>query len=140
MARPAVILDTNVFVGAGFRPSSAPGRVVAAVRAGALRHVWHARTRAETQRILTQVPRLGWEPVADLFDADGRFDGDLDTNASAYAVIPDAHDRKYAALATSTGAVVVTGDSDLLGVRQALDVAVQRPSEVLRRLERERGA
>lgn len=133
MDRPRVILDTNVFVAAGFRASSASGRLIEAVQQGRLVHVWHDRTRRETQRILTQVPRLAWAPASVLFTDDGRHDGPLDD--AAFALIPDPHDRKYAALAAATGACVATGDDDLLGVRDRLDVAIRRPSEILRRLE-----
>lgn len=135
MDRPSVILDTNVFVAAGFRPGSASGRLVAAVRDGACRHVWHDRTLAETRRILTQVPRLGWAPVQALFAEDGQYQGPIDPDDPAFAVIPDPHDRKYAALAAVTGATVATGDDDLLGVRAVLPVVIRRPSEILRDLE-----
>lgn len=135
MDRPSVILDTNVFVAAGFRPGSASGRLLEAVRAGRLRHVWHDRTLAETRRILVQVPRLGWEPVAALFTEEGHYHGPIAPEAPAFAIIPDPHDRKYAALAAATGAMVATGDDDLLGVRKALSVTIRRPSELLRILE-----
>jgi predicted nucleic acid-binding protein len=135
MGRPAVILDTNVFVAAGFRPGSASGQLVAAVAAGRLSLVWHARTQAEARRILTRVPRLGWAPVAALFRAEDEHPAPLDTEAAVFAIIPDAADRKFAALAMATGAVVVSADDDLLGVRDHLPVAVRRPREMLYTLE-----
>ena len=41
MRVPAVVLDTNVFIAAAFKPRSDSGRVVDAVRSGTLRLVWN---------------------------------------------------------------------------------------------------
>ena len=131
MTRPTLILDTNVFVAAGFRAKSASGRLLDAVRAGAYRHVWHDRTLSETRHILSRVPRLSWTAVSGLFGDDGRVDGDLPDEL--FAIIGDPHDRKYAALASVSGAWVISGDRDLLGVRDFLSVTVLRPNEFLKR-------
>ncbi|MFA7431908.1 MAG: hypothetical protein WCZ23_17260, partial [Rhodospirillaceae bacterium] len=86
-------------------------------------------------RILGRVPRLSWVAVAGLFRPEDRYPGALDRDA--FAVVPDRADRKFAALAAATGAVLVTADDDLLGVRDALadlGVTVLRPSQILSRL------
>ncbi len=44
-----VVLDTNVFVAAGFNPGSHSARIVEAVRNGRLRMVWDNATQAENQ-------------------------------------------------------------------------------------------
>lgn len=127
-----VVLDTNVFVAAGFRARSRSGEVVDLVRDGRLRHVWHDDTVRETQRILSMIPRLSWPAVAGLFRPEDRYPAPLDR--ALFAVVPDRADRKFAALAAATGAVLVTADDDLLGVRAALEnlgVRVLRPSQVL---------
>ncbi|MGC2854885.1 PIN domain-containing protein [Novispirillum sp. DQ9] len=131
MERPEVVLDTNVFVAAGFRAGSASGRVLDLVRQGRLRHVWHEDTARETQRILGMIPRLSWVAVEGLFAPGDRHVGDLDR--AAFALVPDAADRKFAALAAAAGAVLVSADEDLLGVRDGLrhlGVTVVRPSQV----------
>jgi len=127
-----VVLDTNVFVAAGFRARSRSGEVLDLVRAGRLRHVWHDDTARETQRILGMIPRLSWVAVAGLFRPEDRHASPLDR--AAFAVVPDRADRKFAALAATTNAWLVTADDDLLGVRDALanlGVTVLRPSQVL---------
>ena len=68
MDKPRAILDTNVFVGAGFNRRSASARLLRAVRDGELVMVWSAATQAETERILRKIPPLSWEAVVDLFD------------------------------------------------------------------------
>lgn len=128
---PTVVLDTNVFVAAGFRGTSASGRVLALVRVGRLRHVWHDDTARETRGILGMIPRLSWTAVESLFRPEDRWQAPLDRDA--FAVVPDAADRKFAALAAAAGAVLVTADDDLLGVRGALaglGATVVRPSQV----------
>src|SRR3954468_18645034 len=91
-----VVLDTNVFVAAGFNPKSASARILAAVRAGRLRLIWNEPTRRETEMILRRIPRLDWEKVADLFQPEGEFTGPV--TPEAFAFITDPDDRKFAAL------------------------------------------
>ena len=50
MPPPAVVLDTNVFVAAGFNPRSASARIVDAVKHGQVRMVWNDATRREPAR------------------------------------------------------------------------------------------
>src|SRR5690242_20609336 len=48
----SVVLDTNVFVAAGFNPGSHSARLVEAVRDGRLRMIWDDTTRAEIEQVM----------------------------------------------------------------------------------------
>jgi predicted nucleic acid-binding protein len=61
------VLDTNVFVAAGFNPGSDSARLVEAVRGGQLRMIWDDATHAEIEHVLRRIPRLLWTRNADLF-------------------------------------------------------------------------
>ncbi|MCW2239625.1 PIN domain-containing protein [Azospirillum canadense] len=74
-AMKGVILDTNVFVAAGFRPQSASGRLVAAIRNGRYRLIWTEATQREGEVVLSRIPRLHWKDVSDLFADAGAFTG-----------------------------------------------------------------
>jgi predicted nucleic acid-binding protein len=123
-----VIIDTNVFIAAAFNPRSSAAAVIQAVRDGRLQLVWDDRTRAETRRLLEQIPRLRWPDAATLFADSGRHD--TRTSPTAFArSIPDPDDRKFAALAQDTGAPIVTNDDDLLGTRAATSLSVLTPKQ-----------
>jgi predicted nucleic acid-binding protein len=123
-----VIIDTNVFIAAAWNPRSSAAKILAAVRAGQLTLVWDDRTRAETQKLLTQIPRLRWDDVAGLFAAATRHD--TRTAPSHFATtISDPDDRKFAALAHDTGATIITNDDDLLGTRSATGLTVLTPGQ-----------
>ena len=124
-----VVLDTNVFVAAGFNPGSHAARILAAIRSGQLQLAWDAPTRAETRRILERIPRLDWAEAAPLFD--GGIQVAMAPDHPAFALIGDPADRKFAALALAAGAVLVSNDSDLLSVRSDLPLEVLTPSEYL---------
>jgi predicted nucleic acid-binding protein len=124
-----VVLDTNIFVGAGFNPRSDSARIVAAVREGRLRMVWNEATRRETERILRKIPPLHWSEFSDLFRDDACFAGE--THPNKFAVVPDPEDRKFAALATAVGASLVTLDAHLLDQREQSEVSILPPTEFL---------
>jgi predicted nucleic acid-binding protein len=126
-----VILDTNVFVGAGFNPSSHSARLLDAVRGGRLRMIWNDATRRETERILRQIPRLSWAHVAPLFLEADRFQGE--THPDQFDYVPDPADRKFAALADATDVPLVTSDDDLLQGRDRAKTPILTPSEFVRR-------
>ena len=129
---PAVVLDTNVFIAAAFKPRSDSGRLVDAVRNGTLRLVWNEATRRETEALLREIPPISWEAVAGLFEDGKRWSSDL--AAKAVSSVTDPEDRKFAALAASTQATLLSLDQHLLGA--ALDdvCVVLTPSEFLDRL------
>jgi uncharacterized protein len=126
-----VVLDTNVFVAAGFNPGSHSARLVESVRDGRLRMIWDDATREETEHVMRQIPPLSWARIADLFRAEDRF-GDS-THPEAYGFVPDPADRKFAALAEAVRATLVTSDAGLLNARERLAVRVLKPSEFARR-------
>ena len=132
-APPAVVLDTNVLVAAGFRPRSASARVLAALRGGALRLVWDDDTRRESERIVRRIPPLSWDAVAPLFRPEGRWPGP--TDPGAFTVVADPDDRKFAALAAAAGATLVTMDEHLLGERARIAAEVLTPGELVARLD-----
>jgi predicted nucleic acid-binding protein len=108
----SVVLDTNVLIGAAFRPQSHSGQVVELVRKGRLRLVWDGPTRGESASLLRRIPPISWEDFESLFDAKDRFDEPVDP--SGFESVPDLEDRKFAALAEAAGATLVTLDAHLL--------------------------
>jgi predicted nucleic acid-binding protein len=125
-----VVLDTNVFVAAGFNPRSASARLIAEVRAERLHLVWNEQTRRETETVVRHIPPLSWESFAPLFREQDRVA--VDTHPEQLAYIPDPADRKFAALARATGAVLVTSDDHLLGTRGRGNVRILTPGEFWR--------
>ena len=126
-----VVVDTNVFVGAGFSRRSASAAVVGAVRAGRVSMPWSDATRGEVEAVLRKIPPLDWADAADLFRLEDRVEeppdeGDLDW-------VGDPDDRKFAALARATGAVLVSNDDDLLARRDEAGFPVETPGEYRRR-------
>jgi predicted nucleic acid-binding protein len=127
MPGTAVILDTNVFVAAGFNPRSASARIVEQVRSGQLRMIWNEQTRRETQHIVSKIPPLSWSKVAKLFREDDRYDGQ--TSPEKFDYIPDVDDRKFAALSEATGVVLITNDDHLLNNRDRASLQILTPRE-----------
>jgi predicted nucleic acid-binding protein len=126
-----LVIDTNVFVAAGFNPRSASARILDVLREGRHRLIWNEATRRETEMILRRIPRLRWDKVAELFRPEGEFNGPVD--AAAFAMIEDPDDRKFAALAAAAGAPLITSDSHLLAHRDRLGVEVLTPPEFVAR-------
>ena len=124
---PALVIDSNVFVAALFRPESHAARLIEGVRQGHVRHVWNRETRRETRAILETIPPIAWSSVADLFESEGEFTGH--TDRQRFSMIPDPDDRKFAALAYAAGAVLISQDGDLLSQPERLDILVLTPRE-----------
>jgi predicted nucleic acid-binding protein len=134
MSPPAVVLDTNVFVAAGFNRRSASAKIVEAVKQGRLRMVWNDATRREIERIMHKIPPLRAHPVGQLFRPEDRFTGA--THPEQFAYIPDPDDRKFAALAHAAGATLISNDEHLLGYRDRMDLTVLTPGAFWRRQQR----
>ena len=126
-----LILDTNIFVAAGFNPHSASAAILQAIREGEVDLVWDTATRRESEKIVTQIPRLAWDSFAGLFRPENRYSGE--TNPERFSVVEDPDDRKFAALAQATGASLVTNDDHLLSVREQLEISILTPAEYRRR-------
>ena len=115
-----IVIDTNVFVGAGFNPRSASARVLAAVRQGRFQLIWNKPTQRETEMILRRIPRLDWERVAILFQPEGEFTGPVDPDA--FVLVRDRDDRKFAALSAAAKRPLVTNDHHLLADRNIIGI------------------
>lgn len=102
MPLATVVLDTNVFVAAGFNPRSASARIVEAVKQGQMRMVSNDATGRELEHILQKIPPPRAHPVSELFRPGDRFTAA--THPEPFAFIPDPDDRKFAALARAAGA------------------------------------
>ena len=126
-----VVVDTNVFVAAGFNPNSASARLLDGVRGGRFRLIWNQPTRRETEMILRRIPRLDWRIAADLFRPAGKFTGPVDPGA--FTAIADPDDRKFAALAAAANAPLVTSDKLVLAQRERIGVDIGTPREFLAR-------
>jgi putative PIN family toxin of toxin-antitoxin system len=122
---PAVVLDTNIFVAAGFKPNSHAAQILNAVQSGRLRMVWTTETRQETAHILRQIPRLAWSAVASLFLEENRYTGV--TAHEPFSGIADPDDRKFAALAQAAQAILITNDAHLLDQQVSPGVVVMTP-------------
>jgi uncharacterized protein len=126
-----VVYDSNVFVAAAFNPGSSSGQLIAWARADRLRLQWHTSTLEETRYQLKKIPPLSWEPFAALFSGKNQFEGEL--AVERYPFVPDPDDRKFAALAEATGAMLVTSDDHLLAVAAQLSVPVLAPARLWKR-------
>jgi len=120
-----VVIDTNVFVAAGFNSRSAAARIFAAVRQGQLQLVWNKPTRRETETILRRIPGLDWARVADLFRPEGEFIGPVDPDA--FVMIADRDDRKFVALSSAAKTPLVTNDNHVLAQQRAVGVEILLP-------------
>lgn len=129
MSKSAVVLDTNVFVAAGFNPESSSATIIDEVSKGDLNLVWNETTRRESRTIVEQIPPLAWEEFTDLFREDGRCATSIDPEAVDY--IPHSADRKFAALAKAAGATLISNDEDLLGNRHQADICIVAPDEFI---------
>ena len=127
-----VVVDTNVFVAAGFNPGSASTRILEGIREGRFRLIWNQPTRRETEMILRRIPRLDWRTVADLFRPEGEFAGPVDP--AAFAVIADPDDRKFAALSAAAQVPLVTSDNLVLAQRGRIGIEIATPRDFLARL------
>jgi predicted nucleic acid-binding protein len=126
-----IVIDTNVFVAAGFNPKSASARVLADIRRGRFLLIWNKPTQRETEVILRRIPRLDWERVADLFRPEGEFIGPVDSDA--FALVRDPDDRKFAALSAAAKRPLITNDKHLLAGLNIIGIDVLTPRAFLAR-------
>ena len=131
MNEESVVLDTNIFVAAGFNADSDSAQIIKAIKEGHIRMVWHEATRRETRRILKQIPPLSWADFADLFRDADRYQASL--RADRFDFIPDPADRKFIALAEAAQAVLISNDNHLLEHRHETQVSILTPAEFQQR-------
>lgn len=132
MGIPKVVIDTNIFVAAGFNPRNSSAKIMAMIDSGELTMVWNEATRRETAKIVQKIPRLNWQRFAPLFRAENLVQAE--TNPERFRQIEDRDDRKFAALAHASDAVLISNDDHLLSQRRMMDVQVLRPSEFVQTL------
>jgi predicted nucleic acid-binding protein len=137
MPRPVVVVDTNVFVAAGFNPRSTSARILEAVERGQLRMMWNDATRREIERVLHRIPPLRGRAATRVFRPEGRVT--VDTRPERFAEIPDADDWKFAALAHAAGATLISSDAHLLRYCGPLELTVLAPGSFWRRHRRAKG-
>ena len=128
-----VVVDTNVFVAAGFNHHSHSARLLSGIQDGTLEMVWHETTKQETRRMLERIPTLSWRTSERLFAPESEVRDSL--NLADYSFIRDVDDRKFAALAELADCTIVTNDNDLLSTRGRLTVPVLTPREFIRALQ-----
>jgi predicted nucleic acid-binding protein len=126
-----VVLDTNVLIAAGFNSDSSSASIIRGVRQGRLRAVWSQAIRSEYKRTIERIRVLNWPSFEELLTPEACFEsGNL--HEEGLEAIVDPEDRKFAALARATGAVLVTADDHLLSVRNQIDIDIRKPSEIMR--------
>jgi predicted nucleic acid-binding protein len=126
-----IVIDTKVFVAAGFNPRSAAARIIAGVRDGRLQLIWNEPTCRETEMILRRIPHLDWERATDLFQPKKEFTDPV--HPESFVLVPDPEDRKFAALSVATQTPLVTNDNHLLSHRNDIGVDVLTPRAFLAR-------
>jgi len=128
-----LVLDTNVFVAAGFNPRNKSGRILERIREGSWIMVWNRDTRRATVAVLARIPPLSHWDVDSAFSPEAEVKAE--THPERYALIQDPDDRKFAALAVAAAAVLVTSDDHLLSQRDRIEIEVLTPAEVVARFD-----
>jgi predicted nucleic acid-binding protein len=126
-----VLIDTNVFVAAGFNSKSAAARVLEGVREGRFRLIWNEPTQRETEIIVRRIPRLDWASIADLFQPEAEFAAPVDLEA--FTAISDPDDRKFAALSAAANVPLITNDERVLAEGGAVGIEALTPRAFLGR-------
>jgi predicted nucleic acid-binding protein len=133
MAPLRAVLDTNVFVAAGFKRQSSSAQLIDHVLAGHLVMVWNNAVRTEIEHTVKRIPPLASWDLSGLFAPDARLRDDLAEDRFGY--VEDPADRKFAALAEEADAPLITTDDHLLRWRDHLPTPVLRPAEWMRQFD-----
>lgn len=134
MPETSVVLDTNIFVAAGFNAQSRSACILEQVKSGRLCMIWNETTRDEVRAILRKIPPLSWERAASLFRPEARFEEEI--HPEDYSFVPDPDDREFLALAEAADAALISHDDDLLDHRGQAGVPVLTSAEFLDRYGR----
>ena len=124
-----IVIDTNIFVAAGFNPNSHSAQIIEKVRQGTFNLVWSTATRSETRAVIEKIPPLNWRDFDDLFQEEHRVTEQI--YPEDFPEIPDPDDRKFAALAAKADVTLISNDDHLLDVREKLDIWIDTPGEFL---------
>jgi len=131
------VLDPNVIISAVLSPSGAPARVVRHWLDGAYELVVSPMLLDELSRALAypklrkRISAAEAEELLHLLQSDA--DVVQDPTGAPPVRSPDPDDDYLIALAASAQAVLVSGDTDLLGLDD--DIPASSPADFLRRLE-----
>jgi predicted nucleic acid-binding protein len=132
-----VVIDTNLFVAAGFNPRSAAAHILRDVASGRLCMIWNRQTRGEVEAVINKIPPLSGRDAESLFRREGFFGGK--THPEHFEHVPDPTDRKFIALAEAADAVLISNDSDLLEGRERTRVTILKPAEFCDRFLERKG-
>ncbi|MCP5120329.1 MAG: putative toxin-antitoxin system toxin component, PIN family [bacterium] len=126
-----VVIDTNVFIGSAYNPSSASRRIVDACREGTLVMVMSTAMRREYELSVPRAVRRRkqLEIIRSLWDTAET----VEPAAVPRAVRDDPEDDKFFAAAWHANAdAIITNDDHLLAIDGAEGVRIMRPGNFLR--------
>lgn len=130
-----MVIDPNVWIAAVINPYGTPARVVEAVADNAVTAVVSQHLLDELAAVLIRPKFRRWVSVADavaFVESLGRHADLHEDPAPTSTPVRDPDDAYLVALAEATGAVIVTGDVDLLAAD--LKPAAITPSQLLARI------
>jgi len=133
-----VVLDTNVFLSGLMLPESIPGKIVSAWRSSSFELVFSEAMLVELARVLAYPKirkRIDWtDEDIERFVSLLRFRAQVVDIETTHAVVPrDVDDAPVLAALIASGAdILVSGDQDLLALRD--DYAIETAAEFCRRL------
>ena len=125
--RPRIVLDTNLFIAAYWRPRSVPARILETCRRGEYVAVWSEELRREVENILTRirVRRAFCDKVAAVFAA-GR---QVTPRRRVRALTADPSDNMLLECAqTGRAGFVITSDRAVLALATYGQTAIVMPS------------
>jgi putative PIN family toxin of toxin-antitoxin system len=129
-----IVIDTNILVGAAYRPDSASRRIVRAVEEQTLTLIVSAAVRREYELVLSKAIRTD-EARDRILRAIGL--AECVTVSEVPAVTEDRSDDKFLAAALAGQAdAIVSSDAHLLSVHPYQGIAILRPSHFWEQLER----
>lgn len=134
-----VVLETNVCASATIRPAAPPGRILAALAAGAFENVTSLQILEEIRDTLLSdelrpYQRLRAAEIEELLDTLERVSL-LVPGATGVTVCRDPDDDKFFAAAIEGAAFhIVSGDADVQAVKEYRGITVLNPAAFLRAL------
>lgn len=126
-----LVVDTNVFVAAAFNSSSSSAGILRGIERGRFTLIWNEATRRETEAVVGRIPRIDWDQFKHLFRPE--CENIVATDPDAFAEVEDPDDRKFAALAAVSEAILVTNDRHLLDQALTNRLDVMKPRDFLSR-------